>query len=100
MINNGISISTLKNADVRTVFNGVVSEILFMPGFNNVIIVQHGNYFTVYSNLADVVVKKGQKVTTKQIIGKIAYDQDNGSVLNFQVWKNMDKLDPESWLAR
>ncbi len=100
MINNGISISTLKNADVRTVFNGVVSEILFMPGFNNVIIVQHGNYFTVYSNLADVVVKKGQKVTTKQIIGKIAYDQDNGSVLNFQVWKNMDKLDPENWLAR
>lgn len=100
MINNGISISTLKNADVRTVFNGIVSEILFMPGFNNVVIIQHGNYFTVYSNLADVVVKKGQKLTTKQVIGKIAYDQDNGSLLNFQVWKNMDKLNPEDWLAR
>lgn len=99
MLNNGINISTLKNAEIRTVFNGVISEILFMPGFNNVIIIQHGNYFTVYSNLADIVVKKGQKVSTKQIIGKIAYDNENGSVLNFQVWKNMDKLDPESWLA-
>lgn len=99
MLNNGINISTLKNAEIRTVFNGVISEILFMPGFNNVIIIQHGNYFTVYSNLADIVVKKGQKVSTKQIIGKIAYDNENGSVLNFQIWKNMDKLDPESWLA-
>lgn len=99
MLNNGINISTLKNAEIRAVFNGVISEILFMPGFNNVIIIQHGNYFTVYSNLADIVVKKGQKVSTKQIIGKIAYDNENGSVLNFQVWKNMDKLDPESWLA-
>lgn len=99
MLNNGINISTLKNAEIRTVFNGVISEILFMPGFNNVIIIQHGNYFTVYSNLADIVVKKGQKVSTKQMIGKIAYDNENGSVLNFQVWKNMDKLDPESWLA-
>lgn len=105
MENSGISITTLKGADVRSVFNGVVSEIIFMPGFNNTLIIRHGNYFTVYSNLVDVQVKKDQKVTTKQTIGKVAYDDEKGSVLNFQVWKytgkeTPEKQNPEYWLAK
>lgn len=97
--NIGISITTLKNADIRSVFNGVVVEILFMPGFNNVIIVRHGSYMTVYSNLVDVNVKKGDKVLTKQVIGKVAYTNEEGSILNFQVYKDALRLDPELWLA-
>ncbi len=100
MQNDGISITTSKNADIRVVFNGVVSEILLMPGFNNVVIIRHGDYLTVYSNLVDVVVKKGQKVATKQIIGKVAYDTDKGSILGFQVWNNIEKQNPELWLAK
>ncbi len=100
-VNDGVSITTSKNADVRAVFNGVVTEIVFFPGgYNNVVIVRHGNYLTVYSNLLDVSVQKGQKVSTKSIIGKIAFDGEKGSILNFQVWKDTEKLDPELWLAK
>lgn len=98
--NNGISITTLKNAEVRAIFDGVVSYMIFLPGFNNTVIVRHGNYLTVYSNLVGVTVKSGDKVKVKQVIGKVAYDNDKGSVLNFQLWKNMDKQNPEYWLAK
>ncbi|GHV61408.1 peptidase M23 [Bacteroidia bacterium] len=98
--NGGISISTSKNSEVRSVFEGVVTTLYFMPGMNNVVIIQHGNYFTVYSNLIKVNVKEGQTVTMKQAIGTLAYDKDKGSVLNFQVWQNLNKQDPEWWLAK
>lgn len=100
MVNNGINITTLKGAEVRSVFTGTVSEIILIPGFNNIVIIRHGNYLTAYTNLIDVVVKKGQKVATKQTIGKVAYDEDKGSVLNFQVWNNTEKQNPEIWLAK
>lgn len=98
--NDGINITTSKNGTIRTVFQGTVSEILFFPGYNNVVIIRHGNYLTMYSNLIDVTVEKGMKVKTKDIIGKIAYDPEEGSVLNFQVWKDIEKLNPEFWLAK
>lgn len=100
MLNNGVNITTSKNSAVRAVFSGTVSAIWLMPGFNNVVIVRHGSYLTVYSNLIEINVKEGQKVTTKETIGKIAFDSEKGSILNFQVWKDMDKLDPELWLAK
>lgn len=100
MTNNGVNITTMKNADVRSVFNGVVSEIILIPGFNNTVIVRHGNYLTVYANLINVSVKKGDKVVTKQNIGRVANDIEKGSVLNFQVWMNTTKMDPELWLAK
>lgn len=100
MVNNGVDITTLKGAEVRSVFDGVVSEIILIPGFNNIVIVRHGDYLTVYTNLSDVTVKKGQKVKTKQPIGKVAYDEEKGSVLNFQVWNNTVKQNPEMWLAK
>lgn len=105
--NSGVNITTSKNAEVRSVFKGVVTEIFFIPGANNVVIIQHGNYFTTYPNLIDVKVQKGSQVNTKDIIGKVGFDSEKGSVLNFQIWKypekaNQDaiKLDPEFWLAK
>ena len=100
MLNNGINITAADYSDVRAVFKGKVSEIIFMQGFNNVVIIRHGDYLTVYSNLFDVYVKKGEDVDLKQVIGRLAYDKDKGSIINFQIWKNTRKLNPEYWLAR
>lgn len=97
--NDGITITTSKNADVRSVFEGVVSEIMFIPGYNNVVIIRHGNYLTVYSNLVEVFVKKGDAIKLKQVIGKLAASDKGNSTLNFQVWKDKDKLDPQLWLV-
>lgn len=103
--NDGIDITTTKDALVRTVFKGVVLDVCFVPGLNYTILVQHGNYFTAYPNLLDVQVKRGDKVETKQTLGRIGYDSEKGSVLNFQIWQNTGKiqpvkLNPELWLAK
>ena len=97
--NAGITITTSRNADVRAVFKGVVTEIMFIPGDNNVVIVRHGNYLTVYSNLVEVFIKKGDTVNVKQKIGKLAVSSGNNSTLNFQVWRDKDNLDPQLWLT-
>lgn len=100
MVNDGITITTSKNAEVRTVFSGVVVSLNFLPGFNNVVVIRHGVYLTLYTNLEDVNVKMGDKVKTKDVIGRVAYDEEKGSILNFQVWKDMNKMDPQLWLSR
>lgn len=97
--NAGITITTFRNADVRAVFKGVVTEIMFIPGDNNVVIVRHGNYLTVYSNLVEIFIKKGDTVNVKQKIGKLAVSSGNNSTLNFQVWRDKDNLDPQLWLT-
>lgn len=91
---------TSKNADVRAVFQGVVSDIGYDPFLNNLIIIRHGSYLTVYANVTDITVKKGDKVNTKDIIGKVGYDPEEGSVLIFQLWKDIEKQNPELWLAK
>ena len=96
--NAGITITTSRNADVRAVFKGVVTEIMFIPGDNNVVIVRHGNYLTVYSNLVEIFIKKGDTVNVKQKIVKLASSGES-STLNFQVWKDKDNLDPQLWLT-
>ena len=97
--NAGITITTSRNADVRAVFKGVVTEIMFIPGDNNVVIVRHGKYLTVYSNLVEIFIKKGDTVNVKQKIGKLAVSSGNNSTLNFQVWRDKDNLDPQLWLT-
>ncbi|MCX7954510.1 MAG: peptidoglycan DD-metalloendopeptidase family protein [Bacteroidales bacterium] len=98
--NDGIQITTLPESNVRAVFDGIVSNVIYIPGKNNVIIIKHGNYYTVYANLKDIMVKKGDKVKTKQIIGKAATDnEENKTFVEFQIWKNNIKLNPEEWLA-
>lgn len=98
--NDGIDITTSKNADIRVVFQGIVSEILLTHDYNYTVIIRHGSYLTVYSNLGSVSVEKGDKLKTKDIIGKIAYNPEKGNVLGLQLWKNIEKQNPEIWLAK
>lgn len=100
--NNGIDIQTSPGVDARVVFNGEVTRVFVVPGYNNSVIVRHGNYLTVYSNLSQVYVKAGDKVTTRQSIGKIFTDTEDGNstILHFQLWKERTKLNPAPWLDR
>lgn len=100
--NNGIDISTAPGAIARSVFAGEVSRVFKVTGGNVAVIIRHGKYLTVYSNLVNVLVKSGDKVSLKQTIGTIGTDADDDSktVLKFQIWKESEKLDPEGWIAR
>lgn len=98
--NSGIDIQTAPSADARAVFNGVVTRVFVVPGYNNSVIVRHGNYLTVYSNLSQVYVKAGDAVSTRQALGKIYSDPEEGqaTILHFQLWKEKTKLNPLPWL--
>lgn len=96
--NNGIDIQTSPNAPVKAVFEGVVLDISQIPGLNNVVAVQHGDYYTVYANLETVNVRINQEVGASQTLGKAAY-KDGSPEINFQIWHNFDKLNPEPWLG-
>ena len=95
--NNGVDIALAKGEHVKAVFDGVVSQVLVMPGYNQCVLVQHGNYFTLYCKMKNIAVKAGDKVKTGQLIGDI--DTINGQTqLHFEVWKGKDPQNPESWL--
>ncbi len=97
--NNGIDIEVPKGTNARAVFQGVVSSIFVIDGNKVAIIVRHGNYLTVYSNLIHLRVKKGQKVKAHQILGKVADDSfSKKETLNFQVWHERHKLNPQKWI--
>lgn len=100
--NSGIDLQGQPGAEARAVFEGVVTRVFTLEGYNNSVIVRHGNYLTVYSNLTSVYVKSGTKVTTGQSIGKVYADPDlNGATkLHFQVWKETTKLNPLNWIRR
>jgi septal ring factor EnvC (AmiA/AmiB activator) len=96
-----IYIATEKNSSVKAVFNGVVSEIHVMKRGNPTILVKHGTYFSVYMNLSEVKVKKGDKVTTGQVIGKVFTNKIKGeTLLGFRIYKNDQVQNPEPWLAK
>lgn len=98
--NSGIDIQTIPGTEARAVFNGEVTRVFVVPGYNNSVIIRHGNYLTVYSNLSQVYVKAGDKVTTRQTIGMIFTDaeESNATILHFQLWKEKTKLNPAPWL--
>lgn len=98
--NNGIDIQTTPGTDARAVFKGEVTRVFVVPGYNNSVIVRHGNYLTVYSNLSKVYVKAGDHVDTRQAIGRIFTDTEDGNatILHFQLWKERTKLNPKPWL--
>lgn len=99
--NNGIDISTGQGVKARAVFAGEVSRVFMVTGGNMAVIIRHGKYLTVYSNLVNVQVKSGDKVAIKQTIGTIGTDgDDEKTVLKFQIWKENVKMDPEDWIAR
>jgi septal ring factor EnvC (AmiA/AmiB activator) len=96
--NTGIDIQTQRDEDVGVVFDGEVRVKAFVPGQNNVVIVKHGNYYTVYSKLKSVKVKQGQVLRTGDLIGKVHTNNAGISQLHFEVWRDKKKLDPERWL--
>lgn len=100
MNNNGIDLQVQPGTEARTVFNGVVTRVFVVPGYNNSVIIRHGNYLTVYANLSEVYVKAGDKVTIRQPIGRIFSDSEDGNttILHFQLWKEKTKLNPLPWL--
>jgi septal ring factor EnvC (AmiA/AmiB activator) len=98
--NNGIDISTTPEASARAVFDGEVTGVTNIPGSGWLVIVRHGEFLTVYAKLEDVFVKQGDNVKTKQNIGKISKDAEDGqTILHFEVWKSgIGKMNPEPWL--
>jgi len=100
--NNGIDITTSPGEKARSIFKGVVSKVLPLPGGNLAIIIRHGEYMTVYSNLKEVYVKTGDQIDTKQNIGLIYSDadDDNKTVLKFQLWNGFVKQNPEQWISK
>ena len=99
--NAGIDITTVGGADVRVVFDGEVRNVFTYLGSGMNVIVRHGNYFTVYSNLIDVKVKAGDMVKHKDVIGKVYTERGAGSaVLHFEIWEGLNKLNPEQWITK
>ena len=102
--NNGIDIGAPKNAQVRAVFEGEVTSVLNIPGAGKVVIIKHGNYRTVYSNLQDVYVSVGSKVTTKQTLGSLLPEEDNLSTAHFEIHQVVDgavqRINPTLWLSQ
>ncbi len=96
--NDGINIQTAQGEKVKSIFAGEVRAVAFIPTLGNSVIVSHGEYFTVYSGLKDVFVKKGQKLTINQEIGKVLVNSEGISELRFQIRKNTIALDPQMWL--
>jgi septal ring factor EnvC (AmiA/AmiB activator) len=99
--NNGVDIATNPGSLARAVFDGEVKAVVNMPGAGQFILMRHGEFLTIYSNLKDVYVKVGDKVKTKQNIGAILFDEDDSkTVLHFEIWKGQTKLNPEDWLFK
>lgn len=99
MFNNGIEICTSMGSHARAVFEGEVTGIAVSPTGGKLVIIRHGEYLSVYSNLGDILVKTGDKIAVKQSIGTVLHNEDEGkSSLNFQLWKGQKTMDPAAWL--
>ena len=98
---NGVRITTSKGSNARASFDGTVLLIQKVSGNKKAVFVQHGDYITLYSGLESVQVKKGDKVFTKQVLGKIYTDKiTNKTILSFQIWKNTTRLNPALWIYK
>ncbi len=97
--NKGTNYIGKPGARARAIFDGVVSEVFQFSGVTNVL-VRHGRYISVYCNLSSVIVKKGQRVKARDLLGAVANDGEGHYILHFQLRKEKQKLNPEAWLAR
>ena len=99
--NNGIDIATTEGSKARAVFDGEVASVTKLTGSNTVVIIRHGEYFTVYSNLENVTVKRGDKVKTKQNIATVHTNKTEGKTeLHFELLKEQSRQDPAIWLSK
>ena len=95
--NNGIDISVNGRADVSVVADGAVVSTHFVPGYRNMVLVRHGNYYTVYSNLESVTVSSGTELKAGQTVGRIS---KQAGELHFEVWRQKERLNPERWIRK
>ena len=101
IVNNGIDISTDQGSHVQAVFEGTVVGTQFIPGFDYMVILQHGEYYTVYSNLQEVRVRKGDRVGIRQSLGIVSTDRKtNTAEVHFEIWKEKTRLDPTDWVKQ
>ena len=103
--NNGVNIAAPKGADVKAVYAGEVRQVVFHQFTSNVVIIQHGNYLSVYSNLSSIRVKVGDHVSTNQSLGSLGSGDEADGVLHFEIWRmngagEPTNLNPEKWLRR
>jgi murein hydrolase activator len=99
--NNGIDISTTAGTKARAIFDGEVTSVFAILGANYAVIIMHGEYLTVYQNLVDLKVKPGDTVITKQELGTIHADENEGmAVMQLQIWRSKEILDPDLWLSK
>ncbi|MFD1094470.1 murein hydrolase activator EnvC family protein [Salegentibacter chungangensis] len=99
--NNGVRIDTDKGGKARAVFEGIVSEVQAVKGANMAVMLRHGDYITIYNNLSDVFVKKGDVVSTEQEIGEVATSRTTGkTTLHFLLFKNTQKMNPADWIYK
>ena len=97
--NNGVTLVVKRGAEAKAVFNGTVTQYFFVVGFNQCVLVNHGDYFTLYTKLKTVSVKVGDKVVTGQTIGTV--DTIGGEYqFHFELWKGNTPENPENWLRR
>ena len=97
--NHGVDIQTNRGEEVRAVYEGEVATVTSIPGMNKLVIIRHGaDYMTVYAKLGKVSVETGQKIKARQVIGEVYTDREGTSELQFQIWRNSEKLNPEVWL--
>lgn len=97
-MNNGIDLVTVQGTNVYAVFKGTVSRVFTCPNGTIGVIIRHGDYMTVYCNLASISVKQGQTVATRATIGKVASDDAGNGEFSFQLWNGRESQNPRSWL--
>ncbi len=98
---NGVRIRTSSDVEARTIFDGEVYSIIKSKNNTHTILIQHGNFFTVYKNLSEIYVKKGDRLNTKDSIGKIATDSLNGqTILSFSIFNNGVPQNPKLWIYK
>jgi septal ring factor EnvC (AmiA/AmiB activator) len=98
---NGVRILTSQNQEVRAIFDGKVYSIIISKNGSHAILVQHGNFFSVYKNLSEIYVKKGETIETKQVIGKLITNKSSGqTILNFSIFKDGVTQNPSVWIYK
>ncbi|MBK8500747.1 MAG: peptidoglycan DD-metalloendopeptidase family protein [Saprospiraceae bacterium] len=97
VVNNGVDITTDANTPVKAIFDGTVVGIQFIPGYDHMVIVSHGNFYTVYSYLSTTTVTKGGKIKTGDLLG-VARDRNGAGQVHLEIWQGRELLNPETWL--
>ncbi|RYF75046.1 MAG: peptidase M23 [Cytophagaceae bacterium] len=97
--NPGIDIQTNAGEPVRAIYDGIVMNVEYVMGSQNVVAIQHGDYYTIYAKLKNVNVKMGDRVKARETIGNVGTDNSGNAELQFQIWKEFAKMNPEAWLA-